>query len=241
MMPSTSEASTRRSLQTRHLQRRQHYLRALIEMISILLSRLMMDELAAAGTFDKLLSAVTTGTEWMKGRKVGRSWYTQRHVQTDHRRWQMEWRGEDCKKDRRSICSIDNMVSASHWGDVTGWQVGCCCLCHWLWDQGWHAEIPANPDSRFWSLWLQLRPQWHVNPQWHAHTYTHICAHTLSAGVKLHRLLLITATVPAFGARAPNYTAQPQQGRCAQQSFVRLIICLGLVIAVRTGTQVIVW
>lgn len=45
----------------------------------------------------------------------------------------------------------------------------------------------------------------------------------------------------AFGAGAPNYTAQPQQGRCAQQSFVRLIICLGLVIAVRTGTQVIVW
>ncbi|KAI9520915.1 hypothetical protein NQZ68_013321 [Dissostichus eleginoides] len=36
---------------------------ALIEMISILLSRLMMDELAAAGTFDKPLSAVTAGTE----------------------------------------------------------------------------------------------------------------------------------------------------------------------------------
>ena len=30
----------------------------------------MMDEPAAAGTFDKPLSAVTTGTEWMKeGRK----------------------------------------------------------------------------------------------------------------------------------------------------------------------------
>lgn len=36
---------------------------ALIEMISILLSRLMMDELAAAGTFDKPLSAGTAGTE----------------------------------------------------------------------------------------------------------------------------------------------------------------------------------
>lgn len=32
-------------------------------MISILLSRLMMDEPAAAGTFYKPLSAVTTGTE----------------------------------------------------------------------------------------------------------------------------------------------------------------------------------
>lgn len=32
-------------------------------MISILLSRLMMDEPAAAGTFDKPLSAVTTGAE----------------------------------------------------------------------------------------------------------------------------------------------------------------------------------
>lgn len=62
-----------------------------------------------------------------------------------------------------------------------------------------------------------------------------------SAGVKLHRLSLITAKVPAFGAGAPNYTAQPQQGRCARESFVRLIICLGLVIAARTGTQVIVW
>lgn len=54
-------------------------------------------------------------------------------------------------------------------------------------------------------------------------------------------LSLITATVPASSALAPNYTAQPQQGRRARQSFVRLIICLWLVIAVRTGTQVIVW
>lgn len=45
----------------------------------------------------------------------------------------------------------------------------------------------------------------------------------------------------AFLAGPPNYTAAPQQGRRAQQSFVRLIICLGLVIAVRTGSQVIVW
>lgn len=65
------------------------------------------------------------------------------------------------------------------------------------------------------------------------HTHTH-------KGVKLHCRSLITAIVPAFEAGALNYTAQPQQGRCAQQSFVRLIICLGLVIAVRTGTQVIV-
>lgn len=75
----------------------------------------------------------------------------------------------------------------------------------------------------------------HTSVRTHAHARTH------SAGVKLHRLSLITATEPAFGAGAPNYTAQPQQGRCAQESFVRLIICLGLVIAVRTGTQVIVW
>lgn len=54
-------------------------------------------------------------------------------------------------------------------------------------------------------------------------------------------LSLITATVPASSALAPNYTAQPQKGRRARQSFVRLIICLWLVIAVRTGTQVIVW
>lgn len=80
-----------------------------------------------------------------------------------------------------------------------------------------------------------------MNSQWHTQSCTHARAHTHSAGVKLHRLSLITATEPAFGAGAPNYTAQPQQGRCAQESFVRLIICLGLVIAVRTGTQVIVW
>lgn len=67
------------------------------------------------------------------------------------------------------------------------------------------------------------------------------CGGPRSAGVKSHRLSLITAKVPAFGAGAPNYTAQPQQGRRARESFVRLIICLGLVIAARTGTQVIVW
>lgn len=33
---------------------------------------------------------------------------------------------------------------------------------------------------------------------------------------------------------APNYTAQPQQGRHARESFVRLIICLGPVNAVRS-------
>lgn len=44
------------------------------------------------------------------------------------------------KKDCRSISGIDNMVSAPHWGDVTGWQVGSHCLCHWLGDQGWHVE-----------------------------------------------------------------------------------------------------
>lgn len=80
-----------------------------------------------------------------------------------------------------------------------------------------------------------------MNSQWHSQSRTPAHARTHSAGVKLHRLSLITATEPAFGAGAPNYTAQPQQGRCAQESFVRLIICLGLVIAVRTGTQVIVW
>lgn len=52
-----------RSPQTLVSERHQHYLRALIEMISILLSHLMMDEPAAAGTFDKLLSAATTETD----------------------------------------------------------------------------------------------------------------------------------------------------------------------------------
>lgn len=80
-----------------------------------------------------------------------------------------------------------------------------------------------------------------MNPWWHLRRRARNLASAHSWGVKLHRLSLITTTEPAFGAGAPNYTAQPQQGRCAQESFVRLIICLGLVIAVRTGTQVIVW
>lgn len=56
MMPSASEST---DLETAPAP----YLRALIEMISILLSRLMTDELAAAGAFDKPLSAATSGTE----------------------------------------------------------------------------------------------------------------------------------------------------------------------------------
>lgn len=56
MMPSASEST---DLETAPAP----YLRALIEMISILLSRLMTDELAAAGAFDKPLSATTSGTE----------------------------------------------------------------------------------------------------------------------------------------------------------------------------------
>lgn len=68
---------------------RQHYLRVLIEIISILLSRLMMDEPAAAGAFDKALSAVTTRTEWMKeGRQEGVDTHkTTCRQTTDDGRW----------------------------------------------------------------------------------------------------------------------------------------------------------
>lgn len=105
-----------------------HYLRALIEIISILLSRLMMDEPAHAGAFDKPLSAVTGGTERMKAGSHDRADThpaTCRQT-TDDSRWSEE---RIVKKDRRSICGIDNAVSAPRWGDVTGWQVGRCCLC----------------------------------------------------------------------------------------------------------------
>lgn len=49
----------------------------------------MMDEPAAAGTFDKALSAVTTGTEWMKeGRQEGADTHmAMRRQTTDDGRW----------------------------------------------------------------------------------------------------------------------------------------------------------
>lgn len=112
--------------------------------------------------------------DWVnEGRKVGRSRRTL--VPTDHGWWQMEWRG-DCKKDRRSICGIDNMVSAPRWGDVTGWQVGCCCLCHWLGDQGRHAETPATqtPGSEAYDFSRGRGDTWT-----HSGTHTLAHAHTL--------------------------------------------------------------
>lgn len=152
----------------------------------------MMDESAAAGAFDKPLSAVTTGTEWMKA-----GWAEMCRQTTWW--WQMEWRG-DCKNDHCSICGIDNLVSAPHWEDLTSWQVGCVCLCHRP------GEIRADTHrflqpSRFWSVWLQ--------PMLRSHMNSHSSAHV---GVKVLRLLLITAMVPAFEAEPPNYKAQPQQG-----------------------------
>lgn len=37
-----------------------------------------------------------------------------------------------------------------------------------------------NPDSRFWSLWLQPRPRWHMNSQWHTQSvHTRSCTYTL--------------------------------------------------------------
>lgn len=186
--------------------------------------------------------------DWVnEGRKVGRSRNTHGDVQTDHRWWQMKWRGEGRRVGVGGIVKEIAVQSAA----LTIW---CQPLAGEMWQAGrWAAavcvadwEIRADmqrfPQPRLQVLKLMIATQAAVTRELTvARTNIHVCAHTLSVGVKLHRLLLITATVPAFRAGSPNYTAQPQQGRCAQQSFVRLIICLGLVIAVRTGTQVIVW
>lgn len=149
----------------------------------------MMDEPAAAGTFDKPLSAVTTGTEWMKengGRKGVDPHMAARRQTAADGRWSEG--GEEgvggCKKkkkkDCRSICGIDNMVSAPRWGDVTGWQVGCCCLCHWLGDQGRHAETPATqtPGSEAYDCCRDRGDTWtrcgtHTHTPAHARTRTH--------------------------------------------------------------------
>ena len=206
----------------------------------------MMDEPAAAGTFDKPLSAVTTGTEWMKGgreggREGGRSSYMRRADRPQMMADGVKGGIVKKKKDRRSIRGIGNMVSAPRRGGGT-WQAGrwaaAVCVTDWeIRADMQRSPTTQTPGSEAYDCSRGRGDTWTHR----VHTHTHVHAHTHSAGVTLHRLSLITATVPAFRAGAPNYTAQPQQGRCAQQSFVRLIICLGLVIVARTGTQVIVW
>lgn len=124
--------------------------------------------------------------DWVnEGRKVGRSRNTRRRADRPQmmadevKRGGKEGRGRgDCKRDRRSICGIDNMVSAPRWGDVTGWQVGCCCLCRWLGDQGRHAEIPATqaPGSEAYDCNPGCGDTWT-----HSGTYKHtrLCTYTL--------------------------------------------------------------
>lgn len=127
----------------------------------------------------------------------------------------MEWRGKIVKKEHRSIYGIDNMVSAPRWGDVTGWQVGCCCLCHRLRDQGRHAEIPATqtPGSE-----APDCSRGHGDTWTHGGTHKWMCAHTyalhgckvtshianyrhsasvLSRGSKLHGSTTTRAMCPA--------------------------------------------
>lgn len=182
-----------------------------------------MDELAAAGAFDKRLSFATTRTGWMK---AGRSTYTRAADRPQMMPDGVKWR---C----RSISDIDNMVSAP---SREMWQAGRWAVAVWEIRADMQRFLPTHtPGFEVYDC-----------SRGHGDTWTHTGALSrvhvpCSVGVKLHCLSLITATVPGFGVGAPNYTAQPQQGRCAQESFVRLIICLGLVIAVRTGTQVIVW
>lgn len=122
----------------------------------------------AAVSFDK--------RDWVnEGRMVGRSRYTHRRGRRADRPQMMAdgVKGGIVKKKKKKIAvqsvALTIWCQPPRWGDVTGWQVGCCCLCHWLGDQGRHAENPTNPDSRLWSLWLQPRPRWHVNPRWHTH------------------------------------------------------------------------